>query len=174
MSFWKEFKDYEDRDSDKKFLYKEGNYVTVLDGVALDLENKYGARINLTLTHKNKSKAWVQINKSVDGKMWPIYSAIKIFKLEDTLKPVLEDETSDAEKVLSALYTAIKDLVGHYLLVHVKTANNGKQYTHLKEVTTQEEYDSFNFPPMIVTKKDVTPGVVNTAPKIDDNEVLPF
>lgn len=169
MSLWDDFKKHKESGSDKKFLYKEGNYICVIESVYLDLQNKYGPRVSVTLTHKNKSKAWIQINKSMDDNMWPIYDAIKFLKIEENMKQTLEIENVGVDKVLTDLHSVITNLVGHYISVYVKTAKNGKQYTHLKGISTQAEYDSFNFPPMIVVKNDDSSSL-----GINTNEEIPF
>ena len=143
----------------------DGKYPAVLDSVKLDLQNKYGARLNMTFKLPNRRLAWVDLRENKAGKLNGAWMNCKKLGFGTELTNALGD-SYDTDKFLTKALSYAEKLTGHYFLIELKTFDgNGKQYTSVVGTSYDTEFEGFVMP-----KPQAEPEGLG----IDDEEEIQF
>lgn len=141
----------------------DGTYPAVLDKASLELENKYGPRLNLTFKLPNNRLAWVDLRENKAKQLNGAWYNLKNLGIQNEVREALKEEYT-TEDFLTAASNAVSDLVGHYFDIEASTFQaNNKQYWKVNAVGDQIDFDGFEMP-----KKQEAP------PTIDANDDIPF
>ena len=143
----------------------DGKYPAVLDNLKLDLENKYGPRLNMTFKLPNKRLVWIDLRENQQKKLNGAWMNAKRLGFGTELTEELGDSYETKDFLEAALKHAEK-LVGHYFIIELKTfEKTGKQYGSVDDACTESNFEKFEMP-----KPEVEPEGVG----IDTEEELPF
>lgn len=150
----------------------DGEYPAVLENCKLDLENKYGARLNMTFKFPNKRLAWIDLRENKKGELNGAWVTLKKLGVGREVSDALAGEF-DTKTFLETALKHVEECEGNYYWLEGKTfetQNGPKQYWSVQDACEETEYDNYDMPKPGV-KKNVTEI---DAPSLDTNEEIPF